>query len=415
MSRSQTTIAIAIVGGGIAGLTAALCLARVGLRSTIFERADELSEVGAGLQLSPNALSVMELLGLLPALQRAGTEASHVELKRGLSGRTITEVPVHAGDGTPYLSIHRADLQTVLRDAVEREPKITLRLGATLASVRPGAGSVKIGLANGGDTITADLLIAADGVRSAVAEILGLAPAVPTGTTAWRTTIEAAEAADPFDDGAGIRAWLGPRRHAVAYPIRAGRAVNLVMIAQTDESPNAARNLSAGFSNWDEQLVDLARRASAPTPWPLFATPVSRPFVLSDGRIVLLGDAAHAMAPYAAQGAGMAIEDAAVLADALARTGEPRAAAELYEAERRPRIDRVRKRVGFHRFVYHLAPPLSLGRDMVLALRPKAALRGDLAWLYDWRAPDLTHGHQDGSGPQPSGRTERRAASDRLP
>ena len=266
------------------------------------------------------------------------------------------------------------------RDAAALEP--TRAAGGIEVTDLEGTRFVPI------DTITADLLIAADGVRSAVAEILGLAPAVPTGTTAWRTTIEAAEAAGPFDHGAGIRAWLGPRRHAVAYPIGAGRAVNLVMIAQTDESPAAARNLSAGFSSWDARLVDMIGRASAPTPWPLFATPASRPFVIGDGRIVLLGDAAHAMAPYAAQGAGMAIEDAAVLADALSRTGEPRAAAELYEAERRPRIDKVRKRVGFHRFVYHLASPFSLGRDMVLALRPKDALRGDLAWLYDWRAPD---------------------------
>ncbi len=386
MSQKKSTIAV--VGGGVAGLTAALCLARLGFATTILERASELSEVGAGLQLSPNALSVMDRLGLLPALKAVGVAADRVVLTRGSSGRTIAAVPVHAGDGTPYLSLHRADLQAVLLDAVLREPKISLRLGAEIAALASGEDAVELGLANGGETVLADFVITADGVRSAIVRQMGLAPATPTGTTAWRTTIER-DGETPPGARDGIRAWLGARRHAVAYPICAGRAVNLVMITRSDDDPRAAHRLIAGFSRWDAQLVGLIGRAPAPTPWPLFAAPGSRPFTLRNGRILLVGDASHAMAPYAAQGAGMAIEDAAVLADAIVRTSEPRAAAERYEAERRPRIDAVRKRVGFHRFVYHLPPPFSLGRDMALALRPRAALRADLAWLYDWRAPNL--------------------------
>lgn len=386
MTNSQPTIAI--VGAGIAGLTAALCLARAGLATTVFERAAELSEVGAGLQLSPNALSVMEQLGLLPALQEVGVAADHVALLRGTSGRAIAAVPVHAEDGTPYLSLHRGDLQAVLLDAVRREPMIRLKLGAELASLRPNADGVDLDFAAGGESFAADLVIGADGVRSAVAGALRLAPAEPTGTTAWRTTLEAAAPSAP-GRSAGIRAWLGPKRHAVAYPIRAGRALNLVLITGDGGDANGARRLSQDFSRWDAQLVDLIAGAPAPTPWPLLATPASRPFVHGDRRIVLLGDAAHAMAPYAAQGAGMAMEDAAVLAAALAGGGDLRAAAARYEAERRPRIGQVRKRVEFHRFVYHLAPPFSLGRDTVLALRPRDALRSDLAWLYDWRAPRL--------------------------
>ena len=254
MSHDQSIPAIVIAGGGIAGLTAALCLARVGLASTIYERASELSEVGAGLQLSPNALSVMDRLGLLPALQEVGVAANHVSLKHGASGRTIAEVPVHAGDGTPYLSLHRADLQAVLLQAVACEPKISLRLGAEIVGVRPGEDAVDFGLANGGGTVVADILIAADGVRSTVVRQLGLAPAAPTGTTAWRTTIETEGEAGSV---AGIRAWLGPKRHAIAYPIRAGRAVNLVLIARSEEGPDAASRVPAGFSHWDEQLLRL--------------------------------------------------------------------------------------------------------------------------------------------------------------
>ncbi len=392
MSQKKSTIAV--VGGGVAGLTAALCLARLGFATTILERASELTEVGAGLQLSPNALSVMDRLGLLPALNAVGVAADHVVLKRGSNGRAIAKVPVHAADGTPYLSLHRADLQAVLLEAVLREPKISLRLGAEIAGVSPGEDAIELGLANDEGSFVANVVIAADGVRSAIVRQMGLAPAAPTGTTAWRTTIEAANETPP-GAGGGIRAWLGAKRHAVAYPIRAGRAVNLVMITRSGNEPGAAHRLMAGFTHWDAQLVELIGRAPAPTPWPLFGAPASRPFTLGNGRILLVGDAAHAMAPYAAQGAGMAIEDAAVLAAAIAGTTDLRAAAARYEAERRPRIDAVRKRVGFHRFVYHLPRPFSLGRDAVLALRPRDALRADLAWLYDWRAPDLSADRPD--------------------
>ncbi|MBO0662204.1 FAD-dependent monooxygenase [Jiella sp. MQZ9-1] len=386
---------IAIVGAGIAGLTAALCLARVGWRAMIFERAAALEEVGAGLQLSPNALSVMAELGLLPALTSIGVEADRVTLLAHRSGRRIAAVPVAASDGTPYLSIHRADLQSALLSAVQSNPAITLRLGPACTGWTADSDGVTLSFENGAGSFRAALAIGADGVRSALAKALGAEPAAPTGATAWRTTLSADALPSPAQGGpaealTGINAWLGPARHAVAYPIRAGQAVNLVLITPDEAAERPARQQLAGFATWDGRLAALIERAPAPTPWPLFATPKSRRFVGGGCRIALIGDAAHAMAPYAAQGAGMAIEDAAVLAHALAETGDPIAATRRYEIERRPRIDKVRRRVGFHRFVYHLPPPLSFGRDAVLALRPKSALRADLAWLYDWRSPRLT-------------------------
>ena len=395
---------IVIVGAGIAGLTAALCLARIGRSATIVERAQTLDEVGAGLQLSPNALSVMDRLDLLPALRAVGVEADRVELLNYRSGRRIADVPVHAADGTPYLSIHRADLQAVLIAAVRAEPLITLTLGAALCDITVDDDGVAVSLAGQEIPLRADFLIAADGVRSAVASHFGLAPATPTGTTAWRLTVDrAAERAMqnpviPIGDAsasrpARISAWLGPRRHAVAYPIRKGNAVNLVLIARTDHRDTSAANPVgdpvSGFSRWDARLAGMIADAAPPTSWPLYEAPADRHFVLGKGRVALIGDAAHAMAPYAAQGAGMAIEDAAVLAASIAGTADLREAARRYEVERRPRIDKVRSRVGFHRFVYHLPAPFSLGRDVVLALRRRDALRADLGWLYDWRAPIL--------------------------
>jgi len=381
---------IAIAGAGIAGLTMALLLARHGLTATVFERAAALEEVGAGLQLSPNALRVLDQLDLLPALRDVAVEATSVDLRRS-GGWRIASVPVHADDDTPYLSIHRADLQAVLLAAVRRTPAITLQLGAELGRVSTDFSAATIEVETNGtrERDVVDLLIGADGVRSPLAKQARLAPAVPTGTTAWRTTIESADL-PPELQPANVIAWLGARHHAVAYPIRAGRAVNLVMIAPGQETdPASGKTVPPQFRSWDSRLTGLIERAAPPTPWPLAGAPASRPFVIGGDRIVLIGDAAHAMAPYAAQGAGMAIEDAAVLAAAIAENADVTAAARAYEAIRRPRIDKVRNRVAFHRFVYHLPLPFSLGRDTVLALRPKAALRADLAWLYDWQPPGI--------------------------
>lgn len=389
--RHAVPLRIAIAGAGIAGLTMALALARCGFSSTIFERASALEEVGAGLQLSPNALRVLDQLDLLPALREVAVEAASVDLHRS-GGAPIASVPVHAEDDTPYLSIHRADLQAVLLAAVRRTPSVTLKLGAELGRVATDFSAATIEVETKGEIErhVVDLLIGADGVRSPLARQAGLAPPISTGTTAWRTTIESAELPRELRP-ATVTAWLGARHHAVAYPIRAGSAVNLVMIAPGQDTDAAsAGTVPRQFRSWDARLTDLIERAAPPTPWPLAGAPASRPFVVGGDRIVLIGDAAHAMAPYAAQGAGMAIEDAAVLAAAITETQDVPAAARAYEAARRPRIDKVRKRVAFHRFVYHLPPPFSLGRDTVLALRPKAALRADLAWLYDWHPPKIS-------------------------
>ncbi|MEX6506535.1 FAD-dependent monooxygenase [Jiella sp. M17.18] len=382
---------IAIVGAGIGGLTAALELARLGFRVALHERAARLEEVGAGLQLSPNALRVLDRLGLMPALRARGCEARQVTLRDGRSGRVVAKVPVHAGDGTPYLSIHRADLQGVLAEAVAAEPAIDFRLGSELCGIEPTAGSavrVTLGQQDGKATggFEADLLIAADGVHSTIARSLGLPGPVATGAIAWRTQIPATGIAGGAQ--AEITAWLGPRRHAVSYPVRDRQGINLVLIEPAGDAPDPdPAGLSRRFGGWNATLTRLIAIAERPTFWPLLGIDRGRSWRLLDDRIVLLGDAAHAMLPYAAQGAAMAIEDAAVLAASLATTPSTSAALAAYEAARRPRIDRVRERVDFHRRVYHLRFPLTLGRDAVLSLRSAASLRDDLAWLYDWQPP----------------------------
>jgi salicylate hydroxylase len=336
------------------------------------------------LQLSPNALRVLWRLGLRDRLSAAGTSAASVTLRDGRTGRAIAQVPVSADDGTPYLALHRADLQQALLAAVAETQAITLDLGATVTAVAPDGNGLRIDAISSGveRRLTASLVVGADGVRSALAAHLGLKGPDPAQAIAWRATLDGERAGE----APGVEAWLDPRRHAVAYPISGGRRTNLVLI---EPASNAADpdGLARRFGRWDRRLTAMIAGTGGFTPWPLQTVDAKRGWHHLDGGLVLIGDAAHAMPPYAAQGAGMAIEDAAVLAAVLAEAADNATALSHYESARRPRIDRLRRRVAFHGLVYHLPSPLSLGRNAVLALRSPARLRQDLAWLYDWRPP----------------------------
>ncbi len=288
-------------------------------------------------------------------------------------------MPVAASDGVGYLAVHRSDLQDGLLSAARRDRLISIEFGTTLADFTVGPGGVILTVKDAADVERIDgapLLIGADGVRSAVAESLGLPPARDTGLVAARF-------AAPIEGGAAqgeIEAWLGPRRHAVAYPMSSGRAVNIVLIAPSAEP------VLPGFSRWDPRLRGLLSRAEPVGTWPLMTTEPERRLD-QNGRVCLIGDAAHAMLPFAAQGAAMAIEDGYVLAQNLAQAGAGAKFGEAlarFQAERQTRLAKVRSRVAFHRFVYHLPFPASLGRDAALALRSPESLRADLAWLYDW-------------------------------
>nr|WP_281354615.1 FAD-dependent oxidoreductase [Aurantimonas aggregata] len=375
---------IVIVGAGIAGLTLALELARRGIGSTILERAPRLEEIGAGLQLSPNALRVLWRLGLGDALNAVGTSASSVTLRDARSGRQIAEVPVSADDGTPYLALHRADLQGALLTRVLQDDRVALELGSAVSAMSLDGNRLQLRVngKTGNRDVPASMVVGADGVRSTIAAQLGLDAPAPATAVAWRATLHN----KPTTGSSAVEAWLGPRRHAVAYPISSGRQTNLVLIEPASDAGDAG-GLARRFAGWDDRLVPMIAAAGRFTAWPLQTVTADRVWHHRNDRVVLIGDAAHAMPPYAAQGAGMAIEDAAALAAALAETPDRHAALKRYELERRPRIDRLRRRVAFHQFVYHLPRPFSLGRNAVLALRKPARLRQDLAWLYDWHPP----------------------------
>ncbi len=382
---------IAVVGAGIGGLTAALAFALHGGQVEIFEQSRVLQEVGAGLQLSPNATGLLDSLGLTGRLAESWHEPERLALVSGTTLRPLAHIPVGQAArqrwSFPYAVIHRAALQRILAEAVESQAGCRLHLDTAMA-----ADTEDRLLARFADFLgrEPDLVIRADGVWSQQRDrITGAEPARFTGHIAWRAIVEASDL--PFVNASDdVNAFLGPNTHFVTYPLGSAHGINAVAITQGvldkpewDAAGDPAE-LTGHFGGWNGGVVEALGRLDWRF-WPLFE---ARNQIWHAGkRIVLLGDAAHAMTPFAAQGAAMAIEDAIELADSFRRCGgDPVATISAYEAVRRPRVAKVRKRGDFNRFAYHATGPVRLARDLVLRHRSPQALAGDLDWLYGYRA-----------------------------
>lgn len=384
--------AVAIVGAGVGGLTAALCLARRGFDVDIVEQAAVLTEVGAGLQLSPNASRILIELGLGNELEAAWTEPDAITLVDGKSLGQLARVASgrFARDRwrAPYGVLHRASLQRILLSAVAAEPRCRLHLGQRI----DGDAEQPIIAITGRTPI---LIVGADGIWSRLrSPIPGAGTVQFSGNIAWRMTV-------PGDAAAGllhpdrVTAFLGSRAHLVAYPLREIGGFNLVAIVEGKESDSVwvgkdsdvrRRDYLDAFSSWNAALRRLLENADAPTYWPLCTVTDG---AWQDGRkTVLIGDAAHAMTPFAAQGAAMAIEDAHELAGFLVGATDIGQAMRTFETNRRPRIAQVRRRAAFNRFAYHARGPFRLGRDIVLSMKGPEALAADFDWLYGYGAPD---------------------------
>lgn len=386
---------VAIIGAGIAGLTAALAFARHGIDCDIIEQAGELAEVGAGLQLSPNAARILATLGILPDIEARWTEPVSVDLASGKSLTTLLSLPMGAVArrrwGAPYGVLHRSTLQSALLQAVTRNPLCRLHLGKRIENATA-------------DVIAAttfrdhDLIVGADGVWSAARFSVPAAPtATFSGNVAWRFTVAAEEVPSAFNKTA-VTAYLGSRGHIVAYPLKEVGGFNIVAIALGADPGATWRAESSGrqkgllleqFRDFSPDIVRLLDSSENPTFWPLYQAGPGR---WHNGRdTVLIGDAAHAMMPFAAQGAAMAIEDAFELAGTMAGSnGEkplpmPQALA-AFEALRLPRIEKARKRASLNRFAYHARGPVRIARDLVFSTRPPEAFLKDFDWLYGYHA-----------------------------
>jgi salicylate hydroxylase len=385
-----------IAGAGIGGLTAAIALARAGFDVALFERAETLAEIGAGLQLAPNATRILEKLDLLDAVARRAMIPRAIRILRGRDGVEIVRLPLNALKrwGAPYLALMRADLQSALLERAAAEPKIQLRLGMEAAGRREDDEGVSLGLKRGALMLAerGDALIGADGLKSAVRERLGLGgrDAAPfSGRVAFRAMLPAKDApAWAIEPDVCLR--LGAKAHLVHYPVAGGARINLVAVIEAGwrdrpgddpwdgQADRAA--LHAAFADWSKDAKALIAAPFEWRAWPLRQRP---PLVeLARGRIALLGDAAHPMLPFLAQGAGQAIEDASVLAECLAATGDVAEALAAYSRRRAPRVARVQKESEAQARLYHMSGPLALARDIGMRALGPERLLGRYDWIY---------------------------------
>ncbi|TPJ60630.1 FAD-dependent monooxygenase [Mesorhizobium sp. B2-6-1] len=399
---------VIIAGAGIAGLTAALAFAERGYTVRIFEQAQRLEAAGAGIQLSPNATRILRELGVLDALLPNAVRPEAVVLKDAATLGELARVPLgRAGEarwGAPYLVAHRADLQNALMARVAAMPDVHLTTGARLDSVTISSSGITAAADVGGRLVAAEgfLLVGADGVSSSVRGLADqgrknrLAKSHFSGELAWRATVSAdSPAGQAFAEiGAPdcVTTFLHPGFHMVAYPVSKGSAINLVAFTRGERiaegwSGHADPAILAGaMRRTTPALARLAELAGPWAAWPVHTVDQKPPWVRS-GRIALVGDAAHAMTPFAAQGAAMAIEDAATLADVMAASPADLAGSlQIWEGLRRPRVARVARRGALNRLAWHAWGPVALARNLFLKMRAPEKLAADLDWLYGWRA-----------------------------
>jgi salicylate hydroxylase len=388
---------ILIAGAGIAGLTAALALAARGLRSIVLERAERLEEVGAGIQLSPNAARILVDLGLEDALSAVAVEPDRLTVRSGATGAILSVLPLgpaqRAARGASYWVVHRGDLQAVLAAAALASPLVTLRTGVAVeeGEASPGGVGLTVRSADGAERLSGAALVGADGVASAVRRRLLAGPeAVFAGRVAWRGRFDAADWTGDPALRRGTTVFLGPKAHVVVYPIRSGREINVVAIVEdgwTDERwsvPGDPAVLARIFAGWGGDARAVIAGPASWRRWALRAVPPGGAW--ARGPVALVGDAAHAMLPFAAQGGAMAIEDAAVLARMIATgPGPMEARLSAYAALRRPRVEAVVRTAARNGRLYHLAGPAAVARDLALRLAGPAAMAARMDWIWSWR------------------------------
>jgi salicylate hydroxylase len=392
LARSRTII---IAGAGIGGLTCALALIRRGFRVGVLEQAEALEPVGAGIQLFPNATRILIDLGLADRLAPAVVAPQEIRVLRGRNAREIVRADLRAVPfryGAPYWVVHRGDLQAALVEALRASPDGALNLGRRVEDFAVHAHGVtaQTRAAGGQRDEHGMALVGADGLWSRIRSRLGdAATAQFCGRTAWRATL-AAERVPAELRAPDVSLWLGPDAHLVHYPIRGGGALNIVAIVRDDwqspewNEPGDRAEILAKFAGWAAEPRALLASADAWSKWALFERQPLRTW--SKGPVTVLGDAAHPMLPFLAQGGAMAIEDAAVLADCLARWPDgPAQAFESYEGLRRPRTSRAVRKSRHNGWIYHLSGPAAVARNIVLSQMRGEGLLGRYDWLYDWR------------------------------
>ncbi len=392
---ASAPLAIAVIGAGIGGLTAAVALRQAGFAVDVYEQAPELTEVGGGINMGPNAARILYRLDLGEALDREAVRPVSVHQRRWQDGRTLQRAPLNPLCeelyGAPHLTVHRADLLSIIASAF---PPERLHLGHRLVGFADKGDHVEAWFANG-SRAAADVLVGADGIHSMVrAALFGDEAPRFAGCVAYRGLVPVERIAD-LGLELGSQSWVGPGAHLVHYFVSRGRLLNFVGWTEHDtwsredwtDRATIARALAA-FEGWHPQVRRIIAAADTCFVWALFdRDPLPR---WSAGRTTLLGDACHPMYPFMAQGAAQAIEDGAALAACLAGGGDPVETLRRYERLRLPRVSRLQEMSRANKTRFHLPDgPEQEQRD---AEWRRAADRSPdaLRWLYGFDASDVS-------------------------
>ncbi|MFH9134313.1 FAD-dependent oxidoreductase [Streptomyces sp. NPDC017524] len=381
-----------VVGGGIGGLAAALALARRGHRAVVLERADEFAEIGAGIQLAPNGLHALDLLGLGDAVRARAVHIDELRFMDGVTGAHVASMPLtgtyRRRFGNPYVVVHRGELHRLLVDACRRSAAIELRTGSRATGYSQDGSGATV-LLDGGGRVTADAVIGADGIRSAIRrQLVGDGEPRVSGITVYRTVIPMERVPEELRWNA-VTWWAGPGRHFVHYAIAGGRYLNLAPSVENGVTESFAgvpvdrervRSAFAALDGTAQQLIALGEDWKS---WALVdRDPVDR---WTDGRVTLLGDAAHPMLHYAAQGACQALEDAVVLGDLLDDTDAIPDRFEKYNAERHDRTARITHAARASTRLWHPAGAEAKARNEMLSALSGTDLHDHVAWMHGAR------------------------------
>jgi salicylate hydroxylase len=384
----MSTKSIAMIGGGIGGVAAALSLLRAGFDVHVYEQARALREVGAGIQISPNASRVIQSLGLGAELAKIGVRPLGIQQRRWQDGRALLKTPL--GDavieafGFPYYQVHRGDLLAMLTAAL---PPERLHLGHRLTAFEDGGGRVRMQFDNGARA-EADVMVGADGIHSTVRSALfGAEQPRYSGGIAYRGLIPA-ERLRGLGLETTMQIWMGPRGHVVVYFVAGKRYLNFVANADRDVSmleswvePGDPNELRATYEGWDPKLRAILDGVSETFIWGIFErAPLAR---WSAGRVTLLGDACHAMQPHMAQGAAQALEDGVTLTRCLQTIDDPEQALVRYQQLRLPRTAHVQSLAANNKIRFHLPDgPEQAARDAKMATGATDWSFKAVEWLY---------------------------------
>ena len=378
---------VVIAGGGLGGLSAAIALATRGIASTVLERSNFSDETGAGVQLGPNATRALQRLDLLDDVATMAAKPEAIYLFDAHTGRRLSVMPLGAAilqrHGVPYLTLHRADLHAALR--AKAQSVAELKPGAEISAIAAVAEGVNV-LTRAG-TSHGSCLVGADGIWSTVRAVVAPNAQLRFGeATAWRTLLANERLSSPFGDNI-VGVWMGRGAHLVHYPVRNGRQINaVVVIDQGNEGLGWHRAIDAGdllkrIGKWAPEPRRLLEQAISWRGWALYRLPPLTSW--NRGNVVLLGDAAHPVLPFLAQGAALAIEDAVTLAACMAASRESLPAAfTRYEALRKPRVTQVQRASWRFGRIYHAGFPLRASRNLVLSARRGDRLLTSFDWLY---------------------------------